>query len=152
MAYFDGEGNKVTWHRYRETEVDEIRISPLQSSFNFTIFASNLLNNNIAWGKLTNPPHDILTRGALAVKMPNNQISILEGEHLKAYLKIGNWTLAHGKSLFFYDKELGRVKPMGGTSLSEIYTAVGLINEFQTIVVATCSPTNLNNYNWINKV
>jgi hypothetical protein len=143
-------GKPIQWHRYRNTTVNDVSISPWQSTaFKFNIFAQELLNNKKNWGTLTNPPHSVLGRGALAVKMPDHQIKIFEGNELHAYLQKAAQSTSFGEPLFFCDKELGKIKPMKKTSLSEIYAAVDLISEFKAegtdIILGACSGNTLEN-------
>ncbi|WED43912.1 hypothetical protein [Legionella cardiaca] len=142
----DEEGKSVQWHRYHDTEISDIRITPLQSKFEFARFAGRLLQGRTGWQNLTNPPHDVLARGALAVKGPTGEIDILEGKKLIDYLQKTAAGSKDGTPLFFCDKELGKIKPLGKTSLSEIYAGVAKIKEFQAsgteMVVATCSPSS----------
>ena len=138
----------IEWEHYSDTSLHDINISPLQGGFNFQKFAKDLLVKKVPWGKLTQPEHDVLARGALAVRLPDSTVVILENQKLIDYLEKSEQGIVNGKPLFFCDKELGKVKPMGNTTLSEIYTAVGMIDEFKhdgaAIIVATCSP-NKNN-------
>lgn len=141
----DGQENPIQWHRYYNTDIHDIRITPLQSGFDCSRFANDILNKKTKWENLSSPAHDVLARGALAVKRGSGQIDILEGNDLIIYLLEAAENKNQGTPLFFCDKELGKVKPLGGTSLSEIYASVALIKEFQasgtSIIVATCSPT-----------
>ncbi|SFL88126.1 hypothetical protein SAMN02746073_2381 [Legionella jamestowniensis DSM 19215] len=142
----DGQKNPVQWHRYRNTSIDEIQISPLQDQFSFPYFANMVLRKQTKWENLTTPSHDVMQRGALAVKMPNGLTEILEGKPLEDYLRAAAKGAHEGRPLFFCDKELGKIKPMGRTSLSEIYTALHRIEEFKNtdteMIVATCSPAH----------
>ncbi|MGQ3889488.1 hypothetical protein ACQUW5_10700 [Legionella sp. CNM-1927-20] len=145
----DGNGAQLNWHQYQDT-VHNIRISPLQSNYNFLTFKNSLIEGKTGWEKLTTPPHDVLERGALAVKQQDGKIVIYEGQALRNYLQSNNKS---DKPICFCDKELGKIKPLGTTSLAEIYSAVSLIDEFKAsgtnIVVATCSPTTEKNVNSI---
>ncbi|WP_131740591.1 hypothetical protein [Legionella busanensis] len=145
----DNNGAQLNWHQYQDN-VHNIRISPLQNDFNFLEFKNSLIQGKTGWEYLTTPPHDVLERGALAVKKQDGKTVIYEGQALKNYLQ-SNHEL--DKPLCFCDKELGKIKPLGTTSLAEIYSAVALIDEFKAsgtnIVVATCSPTADKNVNAI---
>jgi len=135
------EGKFIEWKAYKETQLSDIAISPLQKNFQFNSFAQSLLANTTGWDNLTNPSHDPLARGALGIIDSNNKIQVLEGEPLKHFMQHGNQNF---KPIFFCDKELGKIKPLDSTSLSDIYKGIDLINEFKgtgiAVVVATCSP------------
>ncbi|WP_131781759.1 hypothetical protein [Legionella gresilensis] len=141
----DEKGNQLNWHQYQDT-VHNINISPLQQDFNFSQFKKGLIQGKTGWENLTTPAHDVLERGALAVRKPDGKIAIYEGQELRNYLQSNNNL---DKPLFFCDKELGKVKPLSNSTLTEIYSAIAMIDEFKAsgtnIVVATCSPTNENN-------
>ena len=135
-------GAQIIWMSYKDTQISDISISPLQEDFDFDHFAGSLLNKTNTWSKLTTPEHDVLLRGALAIFDVNDQRCILENQELEDYLR---HIPAGSRPIFFCDKELGKVKPMGDTSLSDIYNAIALIKEFQQsgtgVIVATCSPS-----------
>ncbi|KTC78242.1 hypothetical protein [Legionella brunensis] len=141
----NGKGKPIQWHRYQDTDIHDITISPLQSGFKFKFFADSVLKKKTKWENLSNPAHDVLACGALAVRRSNGQIDILENEALSAYLTQGAQGTNQGVPIFFCDKNIGKVKPLGDTSLSEIYAGIALIKEFQTsgteVIVATCSPS-----------
>jgi hypothetical protein len=118
----DGKGNDVQWHRYQDTEIHDIAISPLQKGFKFSLFADSLLKNKTKWENLSITPHDVLVNGALAVKRQNGQIDIIEGDALRIYLE-GSQNINNDVPLFFCDKAVGKVKPLGRTTLSEIYSS-----------------------------
>lgn len=142
-------GTAIQWHRYHDLAIDDIGISPLQSSFDFANFAISVLSNTTKWEHLTTPPHNVMVRGALAVKRPDNSIVILEGDELNQYLTTARTGTYSGTPIFFCDKELGKVKPMGDTTLSDIYAGIALIQEFTIpgteTIVATCSPADGQN-------
>lgn len=145
----DAEGKAVPWTQYQDETLDDIKISPLQDNFDFKKMASDLLTKGMThdWAKLTTPAHDPIARGALAVRDTTGALKILEGAELKDYLQAaqsGSGKYAGFREVFYCDKELGKVKPMGDTSLSEINQGIEKIDEFKAIgtktVVATCSP------------
>ncbi|ASQ44951.1 hypothetical protein [Legionella clemsonensis] len=142
----DAQKNPVQWHRYRDAAIDEIQISPLQDQFSFSYFANLVLNQQTKWENLSTPSHDVMQRSVLAVKMPNGLTEILEGKQLEDYLRTATKGTNEGRPLFFCDKELGKIKPMGKTSLSEVYAALNHIEEFKNteteMIVATCSPAH----------
>jgi hypothetical protein len=137
---------KVAWQHYQNTTIPNIAITPLQPSFNFDFFANSLLTQKCPWGQLTNPSHDPLARGALALRTTTG-IKILEGTDLSYYLK-NHTNLSDYQPIFYCDKELGKVKPMAETTLAEIYSGIDKISEFKVsgtaTIVATCSPTSTN--------
>lgn len=134
---------EIQWHHYQRNNINDITISPLQQNFSFVMFASSLLNKKTGWEKLTTPEHDVLERGALAVRQ-GNKIIVLEQEALKEYLTNAQKGTHAGTPVFFCDKELGKIKPVSDTTLSEIYTGIQAIKEFQStgtsVIMATCSP------------
>ncbi len=139
------DGQPIEWQHYQQISLHDIDISPLQHHFTLKRFATDVLDKKTRWEKLTNPSHDVLARGALAVRLSPSKITILEGQELVTYFsKLKDGQPVEGTPIFYCDKELGKIKPLGHTTLSEIYQAVGLIDEFKAtgaaIVVATCSP------------
>jgi len=128
--------------------LNDVNIAPLQSKGEFTDFLGRLKSNKTGWNDLTSSTHDPVERGAMIIRMTNGEIKVLEGADLKAYIQEPLKT--DGVAICYIDKELGKIKPLAATSLSEINNAIKLIQEFKdtelSIVVATCnSRSDANN-------
>lgn len=145
-------GETLNWEEYDEGILNDIDISPLQIDFTFELFAQSVINDTTGWGDLTPAPHRVLEQGALAVRDVTGHIQIYEKEALKDLLE--NPASIKGTPLFFCDKALGKIKPLGPVTLSQIYEGIGLIADFEkeevAIVVATCSPSDLKELIHIN--
>lgn len=148
-------GERVQWTQYSSGKINNINISPLQHKFSFSKFASDLITkgDQHPWAKLTNPPHKLLERGALAVKKQKGDVQILEGDLLQEALKNSKqkqrFLRLYGQPIFYCDKAIGKIKPLTSTSLSEINACVAMIDEFKvcgtSTIVATCSPEKKTN-------
>ncbi|MGL5743500.1 MAG: hypothetical protein ACRCXC_13730 [Legionella sp.] len=134
------------WHRYQNTVINDISISPLQGTINLQEFAQSILEKEKThpWSKLISKAHNVLQCGALAIKMPSGAVVIYEKQELTEFLtRIANSIDVTGTPMFFCDKELGKVKPLGTFIFSEIYAAIDLIPDFTEygtdIIIATCN-------------
>jgi hypothetical protein len=135
----------IEWQHYQQTSIHDISITPLRQAFILQRFAKKVLDKTTGWEKLTDPEHSVLARGALAVRLTSAEVIILEEDDLIKYLEnLRDGVPVKGTPIFYCDKELGKIKPLRPTCLSEIYQALELINEFKAegadIIVATCSP------------
>jgi hypothetical protein len=136
-------GSAIKWHRYQDIAVNDMSISPLQSSFDFTKFAHSVLSQTTQWESLTKPPHNVLEHGALAVKYADQSIVVLDKEELRKYLEQAVTHSHLGTPIFFCDKKLGKVKPMADTTLTDIFAGIARISDFTIIgtetIVMACS-------------
>lgn len=133
------------WHRYEDTEIGDIAITPVQSGyFNMKIFAGSLFTEDTGWEKLNGQEHRVLDHGAMVVKGPDGLV-LLKEEELGQYLQNCLEGIKDPRTpIFFCDTFLGKIKTLSATTLSTIYEGMALFTEYENtpvdIVVATCSP------------
>lgn len=141
-------GQEIAWYSYQQGEISDIQITPLKATFKLSGFFQDLLDKKTGWEKLTEPMDDPVASGAIAMRQQDGKIVLLDGDQLINFLTEYNKSgVTSAFPLFYCDKELGKVKPLGPVTLSEIYQGIQLIDEFKkediSVVVATCSPDGL---------
>lgn len=144
----DLQKHPLKWHKYLAITIPNMIFAPLQKNFQFSLFVDNLLKKKTGWELLTEQPHDVLGEGLLVIRK-DNQIQVLQGTVLKAYLEQFATKLSEGEqALFFCDKKLGKIKPLSKIYFSDIYSVLMQIQEFKNadmqIIMVTSSASKKN--------
>ncbi len=142
-----GEWNVYAKNSNKGNLVPDVKISPWNSN-ELTFFSQNLLTKPNLWSDVDNKQGLYIDRDPnciLVIRSKNNEYKYLKGQQIKDYLQANQ---KDGTAVFFLAPQVGKIKILNNTSLSEIIGCLKDLNiENKNIICATCNNKLSNDKN-----